>query len=284
MFGSAVEDVSQQEAITGQGEVVTYYADPMDEAMSDNTGGEFIPDAVTGPNLSPPPVTPYSPSETTAPFTFSDQQEATVMSNEYLAQCRERYRARSADSSVSPVTLGVDTANVTAAPQAVDVPVSDDDDMDNVPNEGESQEFQDGEDEPEDEPDQLFDEGAEEEEAPMFEWYLERGDRVEDEDVTDNEVGQTRSRDYRVDRARYQRRRINDYEAGDEWWDFRSGSASLSGRDPWSQAGTNDRHVVYTRWNYKELQGKRQAEDAFAEKLKRHHQHPLWRKCYICEL
>eukprot|EP00971_Amphidinium_carterae_P231773 4599838-Amphidinium_carterae.1 len=148
MFGNTVEDVSQQEALTGQGEVVTY-SDQLED-LSGNTGGEFLPDAVAALNLSPPPVTPYSPTS-------------------------QNFR--------------VDTSNVTGMTSALDVPVPDDDDMDEVPNEGELQEFNDGEGEPEDEPAQMLEEGAEEEE------YLD--DELEEEDVTDYSVGDARNRQYR---------------------------------------------------------------------------------------
>eukprot|EP00971_Amphidinium_carterae_P279956 5557458-Amphidinium_carterae.1 len=67
-------------------------------------------------------------------------------------------------------------------------------------------------------------------------------------------------------------------------WDFRSGSASSTSRNPLSNPDTNDRHLKYDRWGYKEVEVKRREEDEFAEKLRKHHQHPLWRKCYICEL
>eukprot|EP00971_Amphidinium_carterae_P056194 1108612-Amphidinium_carterae.1 len=131
----------------------------MEDEDVNNFGEELLPDAVTGPQLLPPPVTPHSSSDASA---FSSQQETTVrpserlvMSNEYLTMIRERFQrgytleeigqrwaASGSASSVSPVTLEMTQNIVTTSPQAVDVPVPDDD-MNDVPFEGESQGFED---------------------------------------------------------------------------------------------------------------------------------------------
>eukprot|EP00971_Amphidinium_carterae_P326059 6456672-Amphidinium_carterae.4 len=58
---------------------------------------------------------------------------------------------------------------------------------------------------------------------------------------------ETHGRGYTLDRASFPRRRLN--EAGDQSWDFRSGSASSTSRNPMSHADTNDRHLNYDRWN-----------------------------------
>eukprot|EP00971_Amphidinium_carterae_P325741 6456165-Amphidinium_carterae.1 len=219
------------------------------------------------------------------------------MSNEYiekvhrrcersytLEEIGQRWAASGSASSVSPVTMDMAQSTVTSPPQAVDVPVSDDDMyQDQAPFQGESQRF---EDEPDGEPDHSLQErsmGEEggEEEPPEFDeeeddWVHEYNSWIPSEDVTDEHVGYTHSRDHSIDRASFQRRRLN--EDGDQSWDFRSGSASSTSRNPLSNPDTNDRHLKYDRWGYKEVEVKRQEEDEFAEKLKRHHQHPLSRK------
>eukprot|EP00971_Amphidinium_carterae_P196318 3895312-Amphidinium_carterae.1 len=206
------------------------------------------------------------------------------MSNEYLALVRQRFERgytldeitqkwaameRTANhsgsaSSVSPVTLEttqnnrVDTTNVTSSPQAADVPVPEDDMIDDdVPVQGETQVF---EEEPDGEPEQSLQEGymreeGGEEEPPEFDeeedWVHEYNAWVPpDDDHHDQHVGESHGRDYMIDRARFQRRRLN--EDGDQSWDFRSGSASSTCRNPLSNPDTNDRHLKYDRWGYKE--------------------------------
>eukprot|EP00971_Amphidinium_carterae_P255768 5077951-Amphidinium_carterae.1 len=294
------------------------------EDVNVGVGAVMLPDDVTGPTLLPPPVTPHSSSDVSAPpFTFSTQQESDVrpivMSPEYVAMVRRRFESghtleeigqqwtafemaaqghqlgSGSASSVSPVTLDpatleatqnnrVDTTNV---PQAVDVPVPDDDMMDGDNVQGE-QPF-------DDEPDQTLQEGytggedeaGGEEEAPEIDeeedWVVQYNNWIPPgDDHHDQHVGETHGRDYMLDRAQFQRRRIN--EDGDQSWDFRSGSASSHSRNPLSDPNTHDRQKKYDRWSYKEVERKRKEEDEFAEKLQRHYQHPLWRKCYICEL
>eukprot|EP00971_Amphidinium_carterae_P349648 6491126-Amphidinium_carterae.1 len=282
MSGSTGEDVSQQEALNSQGEVVTYAVQMYVDDVNNNLGDELAPDAVTGPLLSPHPVTPQSPLEVTAPapFTYSNQQEATVISNEYLAQIRNRLHAGYTLEEIRErweASGLASTINTVTVPQPVDVPVPDDE-ADPMQFEGESHEF---EDETDGEPEQLYDEydegmgGVEdaeggEEEAREFDeeehWYFEQS--AQDKDVTEEgEVGETHGRGYTLDRASFQRRRLN--EAGDQSWDYRSSeAASSTSRNPLSHAETNDRHLHYDRWTYKQVEDKKREHDEFAEKLK----------------